>query len=76
MIVHASGKAGIFMIAITKLNQTEVVVNCDLIETIESTPDTTISLTTNKKLIVKDSVDEVLSKIVAYKRSLNEKTFI
>ncbi|MCL2015239.1 MAG: flagellar FlbD family protein [Defluviitaleaceae bacterium] len=59
------------MIPVTKLNQQETVVNCDLIELIEANPDTTITMTTGRKLIITDSVDSILEKIVAYKRQIN-----
>ena len=58
------------MIAITKLNDLEMIINCDLIELIESTPDTTITMTTGRKVIAKEPVDTVLGKIVDYKKSL------
>ena len=58
------------MIAITKLNEQEMIINCDLIELIESTPDTTITMTTGRKVIVRESVDSVLAKIVEYKKRL------
>jgi flagellar protein FlbD len=58
------------MIAITKLNDREMVINCDLIELMEETPDTTITMTTGRKVIVKESLDEVLDKIVVYKKRL------
>ena len=58
------------MIAITKLNDQEMIINCDLIELIESTPDTTITMTTGRKVIVKEDVENVLEKIVTYKRRL------
>ena len=60
------------MITLTRLNQVEVVINCDLIESIESTPDTIVTLTTSKKLSVRESVDDVVSKVVAYKKRLAE----
>ena len=56
------------MITVTKLNDRDIVVNCDLIELIETTPDTTLTTTTGRKILVLESVDEVLEKIVAYKR--------
>lgn len=56
------------MIAITKLNDQEMIINCDLIELIESTPDTTITLNTGRKIIVKETVDYVMEQIMAYKR--------
>ena len=59
------------MINVTKLNDRDIVVNCDLIELIESTPDTTLTMTTGKKIIVLDTVDEILNKVVAYKGRIN-----
>ena len=58
------------MVAITKLNEQEMIINCDLIELIESTPDTTITMTTGRKVIVKESVDNLLDKIITYKKRL------
>lgn len=43
------------MIEITKLNGTKTLVNTSLIETVEETPDTVITLTSGKKIIVKES---------------------
>lgn len=57
------------MIKVTRLNNAEFVVNADQIEFIEATPDTVISLLSGKKIVVKESVDEVIAKIVAYRRS-------
>jgi len=42
-------------------------VNSDLIETIEATPDSVITLVTGKKLVVRESVTEILEKIVAFR---------
>ena len=47
----------------------EFVVNADLIETVEATPDTVITLTTGHKLIVEESIDEVIARVVAFKRA-------
>ena len=47
------------MIEVTKLNGLKTLVNPDLIETVESNPDTTISFTTGRKIIVKESRQEV-----------------
>lgn len=58
------------MISITKLNEQEMIINCDLIELIESTPDTTITMTTGRKVIVRESVDKVLESIASYKKRL------
>ncbi|MCK8058764.1 MULTISPECIES: flagellar FlbD family protein [unclassified Fusibacter] len=56
------------MIKVSRLNGKEFIVNCDLIEFIESTPDTVITLSTDKKIIVSESIDEVIERIVQYKQ--------
>ena len=55
----------------TKLNGVEITVNADLIEIIEETPDTVITLTTGKKIIVKESRQEVKNLVKSYKREGN-----
>ena len=58
------------MIQLTKLNGHQVVINSDLIEFIEETPDTVITLTTNDKLVVKERMADIVSKVVFYRRLL------
>lgn len=58
------------MIRLTKLNKSSFVLNCDLIEIMESTPDTIITLSNGKKYVVIESVDEVVAKVVQYKGSI------
>jgi len=58
------------MISLTKLNDKQLIINCELIECIESTPDTTITLTTGRKVIAKESVDDIIERVIAYKRRL------
>jgi len=58
------------MIQVTKLNEAVFYINSDLIEYIESTPDTTISMTTGRKVIVKESVPEVISRVVGFKKAV------
>jgi len=58
------------MIALIRLNGQPLMVNCDLIESIEATPDTVVTLTSGNKLIVRDSMEEVQAKIVAFKRKI------
>ena len=55
------------MIKVTKLNGNELVVNADLIEFIESTPDTLISLTTGRKIRVLEDLDDVIRLAVGYR---------
>lgn len=57
------------MITLSRLNGTEFVLNCDLIETIQENPDTTIRTTTGNIYIVAESVQEVVDATVRYKRS-------
>ena len=56
------------MIRVTRLNGAELVLNADLIESLESTPDTIIALINGKKLVVTETVDDVIGKIVEYRQ--------
>ena len=60
------------MIVLHKLNGSEFVLNDQHIETIEETPDTVITLTNERKYLVKESSDEVIQKIVEYKRKAHD----
>ena len=57
------------MIKLTQLNGRPIVLNVDLIEFVESTPDTLVSLTTGKKLLVQESDEEIIRRAAAYRRS-------
>jgi flagellar protein FlbD len=59
------------MIALRRLNNEPIMVNPDLIETLEATPDTVVTLTNGNKLLVRDSMDEVREKIVEFKRQIH-----
>lgn len=56
------------MIIVTRLNNSKIYINAELIEFIESTPDTIITTTSGKKIIVKNPVDEVIRKVIEYRR--------
>ncbi len=58
------------MIRLKKLTGEEYVLNSDLIETIESTPDTVITLTTGKKIVVLDNIENIIQKVIEYKRKI------
>lgn len=58
------------MIPVTRLSGEAYVINSDLIECIESTPDTVIRLTSGKNFVVKESVDEIVDKIIQYKQRI------
>lgn len=58
------------MIEVTRLNDTKVLVNSDLIELVEETPDTVITFTTGRKIIVKESRQQIKSLVKSYKREI------
>ena len=58
------------MIEVTRLNESKVLVNAELIESVEETPDTVISFVTGKKLIVKESRQEIKNLVILYKREI------
>ena len=58
------------MITLTKLSAQSFVLNSDLIETIETTPDTVITMTTGRKIVVAESQEEIVEKVLRYKRSI------
>jgi len=58
------------MIRLTRLNHVPMVLNSDLIEHIDVTPDTVITLTSGQILRVRESADEVVERIVAYRRRI------
>lgn len=58
------------MINVTRLNGDEFIVNADMIEFIEETPDTVISLITGRKVVVKEKKEEVIEKVIEYKRKI------
>lgn len=58
------------MIELTKINDVKFTVNAEIIEFVEETPDTVISLTTGKKIIVKESRKEVTDLVISYKRAI------
>lgn len=60
------------MVKVTRLAGDEIYINADLIEFVESTPDTMITLTTGRKIIIKESVDFVINGVVDYRRRLLE----
>jgi flagellar protein FlbD len=58
------------MIKVTRLNGKEFVVNADLIQYLEETPDTIITLVNHEKVVVKEKVDEVIRRVIDYNRSV------
>jgi flagellar protein FlbD len=58
------------MIKLSRLNHSEIVVNCDHILFLESTPDTIITLMNGDKIMVAEGIDEIITKTVEYQRSI------
>ncbi|MDA8441529.1 MAG: flagellar FlbD family protein [Peptococcaceae bacterium] len=56
------------MIALHRLNGKEIVINADLVEFLEETPDTIITLTNGKKFVVSETVDNIVKLVIEYKQ--------
>lgn len=64
----ASGREN--MIEVTRLNNTKVLINPDLIEFVEETPDTVVTFTTGRKIIVKESRQEIKNLVKLYRKDI------
>lgn len=58
------------MIQLTRLNNQPLVVNSDLIKFVENAPDTVLTLVTGEKLVVREASQEILAKIVEFRRTI------
>ena len=58
------------MLRLSRLNGQEIVVNLEVVATLESTPDTAITLTNGVRYLVRETIDEVLAKAVDYRRRI------
>ena len=58
------------MITVTRLNDQPLVLNAELIKTVESTPDTLITLINGDRMMVKESMEEIVRKAVEYGRQV------
>jgi flagellar protein FlbD len=61
------------MITVKKINQQDIMVNSDLIETIEFSPHAVMSLTSGVKIIVDETPESLMQKITEYKRSIRDR---
>lgn len=66
---HAYEK-GSAVLSVTRLDGSPIVLNADLIESIEAVPDTMIALTTHRKITVRESVPQVVELVIAYQRTI------
>ena len=60
------------MILVTRFDGTELVVNVDLLVTIERTPDTVLTLTTGDRIMVKESLEEIVTRAVTYRYRISQ----
>ena len=58
------------MIEVTKINGVKVLINPDLIELVEETPDTVVSFTTGRKIIVKESRQDIKTLVKSYRKDI------
>jgi flagellar protein FlbD len=58
------------MIRLTRINHVPLVLNADLIEHMEMTPDTVISLTNGQKLVVLESTEEIVRSVIEFRRQI------
>ena len=58
------------MIHVTRINHVPLILNSDLIEHVETTPDTVVSLTTGQKFVVLESAEEIIRRVVAFRREI------
>lgn len=62
------------MIRVTRINDSELVLNSDLIEFVESVPDTMISLTTGKRIIVRETIDEIVERVAEFRQKASARS--
>jgi len=66
----ANKMEGRYMIEVTRINNSTYLVNADLIETVEETPDTVITLSNGRKYIVTESAQDIKAKVIEYKNRI------
>lgn len=59
------------MIEVTRLRGAKIIINAELVESVEETPDTVVTLTSGKKLVVSESSKEVVDLVIDYKRKIH-----
>ena len=61
------------MIALHRLNGGEIIVNAELIETLEGDKETVVSLATGNRILVRETADEITEKVLEYRRKVNSR---
>ncbi len=59
------------MIEVTRLKGAKIIINAELIECVEETPDTVITLTSGKKFVVSETAKEIVDLVVNFKRKIH-----
>lgn len=70
-LLSLASNDGKTMILLTRLNGQSLLLNADLIEAVEPTPDTVITMTSGNKLIVRDTMDDIQAKVVEFRRRIH-----
>jgi flagellar protein FlbD len=60
------------VILVTRFNGTQIYINAELIQSVESTPDTIVTLINDTKLVVCESAEEINRRIMTYRRALHQ----
>jgi flagellar protein FlbD len=69
-ILDVGKKGDKILIEVTRLNDTKILINPDLIEFVEETPDTVVSFTTGRKIIIKESRQELKNLVKLYRKDI------
>jgi flagellar protein FlbD len=64
------GRHTLAMVAVTGLNGIIFAINSDLIEHVEATPDTVVTLTTGNKLVIREGLEELTSRVIAFRHAV------
>ncbi len=64
------------MIQVTRLNDSSLLINSDLIEFVEASPETIVCLVTGKKIMVRESFDEIVDLVAKFRRKSGARTMI
>ena len=59
------------MIQVTRLDNSKVILNVEMIQSLQSAPDTVITFTNKVRMVVKESIDELSQKIIDYQKSVH-----
>jgi len=68
-LIHTPG-GRVCMIQLTRLNNTRLAVNSDLIKYVEQAPDTVITLLNGEKLLVRETTEQIIERVLNFRRSM------